>query len=195
MAYPLASRFRTGTTLAMFTLVVFTLVTGAVDVGSFIRRSRTSMPTAAASTCARAPRRALRSTTCARRSPRRAGHRPGTSASLRSQSFLPLEARQQGTGRRYEPYPLRGLDATFLTHTTSASARSRADTPRPPRFGGPSDEHRARGRRQLRGAAARQLQLRHRPRLQAQWVPLRGRRLCARAGGGARSADRTGGCT
>ena len=28
MAYPLASRFRTGTTLAMFTLVVFTLVTG-----------------------------------------------------------------------------------------------------------------------------------------------------------------------
>ena len=28
LAYPLASRFRTGVTLAMFTLVVFTLVTG-----------------------------------------------------------------------------------------------------------------------------------------------------------------------
>ena len=37
MAYPLASRFRTGTTLAMFTLVVFTLVTGTLSSGSFIR--------------------------------------------------------------------------------------------------------------------------------------------------------------
>ena len=36
MAYPLASRFRTGTTLAMFTLVVFTLVTGSATSGSFM---------------------------------------------------------------------------------------------------------------------------------------------------------------
>ena len=35
MAYPLRSRFRTGTTLAMFTLVVFTLVTGSTSTGSF----------------------------------------------------------------------------------------------------------------------------------------------------------------
>ncbi len=35
MAYPLRSRFRTGTTLAMFTLVVFTLVTGSTSTESF----------------------------------------------------------------------------------------------------------------------------------------------------------------
>jgi putative ABC transport system permease protein len=37
MAYPLRARFRTGTTLAMFTLVVFTLVTGSVSNGSFVK--------------------------------------------------------------------------------------------------------------------------------------------------------------
>ena len=36
VAYPLRSRFRTGVTLAMFTLVVFTLVMGAATSGSFI---------------------------------------------------------------------------------------------------------------------------------------------------------------
>ena len=36
IAYPLAARFRTGTTLAMFTLVVFTLVTGTASNGSFV---------------------------------------------------------------------------------------------------------------------------------------------------------------
>ena len=39
MAYPLRARFRTGTTLAMFTLVVFTLVTGTASNGSFIQAS------------------------------------------------------------------------------------------------------------------------------------------------------------
>ena len=34
LAYPLASRFRTGVTLAMFTLVVFTMVVGAITTGS-----------------------------------------------------------------------------------------------------------------------------------------------------------------
>ena len=36
MAYPLRNRFRTGVTLAMFTLVVFTLVTGATTTTSFV---------------------------------------------------------------------------------------------------------------------------------------------------------------
>ena len=36
MAHPLAARFRTGVTLAMFTLVVFTLVTGVATSGSFV---------------------------------------------------------------------------------------------------------------------------------------------------------------
>src|SRR4029453_4025320 len=36
IAYPLSARFRTGTTLAMFTLVVFTLFTGTASHGSFL---------------------------------------------------------------------------------------------------------------------------------------------------------------
>jgi putative ABC transport system permease protein len=36
IAYPLRSRFRTGVTLAMFTLVVFTLVVGAITTTSFV---------------------------------------------------------------------------------------------------------------------------------------------------------------
>ena len=36
VAYPLRNRFRTGVTLAMFTLVVFTLVTGATTTTSFV---------------------------------------------------------------------------------------------------------------------------------------------------------------
>ena len=36
MAYPLRNRFRTGVTLAMFTLVVFTLVVGATTTTSFV---------------------------------------------------------------------------------------------------------------------------------------------------------------
>ena len=36
IAYPLRNRFRTGVTLAMFTLVVFTLVCGAITTASFV---------------------------------------------------------------------------------------------------------------------------------------------------------------
>ena len=118
MAYPLASRFRTGTTLAMFTLVVFTLVTGTSSSGSFIRafedldvygggfdvRAGTSGVT---------PIDDMREALA-----RTPGARPGDFSVVASQSFLPVEARQQGTRRELEPYPLRGLDATYLTHTT-----------------------------------------------------------------------------
>ena len=35
-----------------------------------------------------------------------------------SQSFLPIEAAQKGTGRKPAPYLVRGLDGAFLDHTT-----------------------------------------------------------------------------
>ena len=35
-----------------------------------------------------------------------------------SQSFLPIEATQKGTGRPLEPYVVRGLDEAFLGHTS-----------------------------------------------------------------------------
>ena len=53
MAYPLANRFRTGTTMAMFTLVVFTLVTGPCRTAPSSTRSRTRRPSEAVSTCGR----------------------------------------------------------------------------------------------------------------------------------------------
>ena len=50
MAYPLRERFRTGVTLAMFTLVVFTIVVGATTSRAFLRAIDDVEPSAAAST-------------------------------------------------------------------------------------------------------------------------------------------------
>jgi putative ABC transport system permease protein len=118
MAYPLASRFRTGTTLAMFTLVVFTLVTGMASSGSFTKAFgnveafgggfdvRSGTTGAAPITDMAA---ALRTT-------------PGIDAqdftAVGSQSVLAVQATQLGTGRPRESYPVRGLDRAFLSHTT-----------------------------------------------------------------------------
>jgi putative ABC transport system permease protein len=117
IAYPLSARFRTGTTLAMFTLVVFTLVTGTASNGSFVHaigvddfgggfqvRAGT-IGTAPIDDMSVALRRA-----------------PGLSRSdfttVGSQSVLAVEARQIGAERPFESYPVRGLDASFLEHTT-----------------------------------------------------------------------------
>jgi putative ABC transport system permease protein len=118
MAYPLAARFRTGTTLAMFTLVVFTLVTGTVSSGSFVKafgnvdefgggfqvRSGTT-GTAPITDMAAALRRTP-------------GVDPADVTAVGSQSILAVQARQLGTGRAAESYPVRGLDHGFLSQTT-----------------------------------------------------------------------------
>jgi putative ABC transport system permease protein len=117
IAYPLRSRFRTGTTLAMFTLVVFTLVTGSVSNGSFMHsidaedfgggfQVRSGTVGAApivdmAAALQTAP-----------------GVDPADVTAVGSQSVLATEARQLGTGRPGENYPVRGLDDGFLAHTT-----------------------------------------------------------------------------
>ena len=117
VAYPLAARFRTGTTLAMFTLVVFTLVTGTVSNGSFVHAIDVDDFGGGfqvrAGTTGTAPiddmARALRET-------------PGVNAAdftaVGSQSVLAVEAKQLGGGRPYETYLVRGLDSSFLSHTT-----------------------------------------------------------------------------
>jgi putative ABC transport system permease protein len=117
VAYPLAARFRTGTTLAMFTLVVFTLVTGTVSNGSFVHAIGVDDVGGGfqvrAGTTGTAPiddmARALRET-------------PGVNAAdftaVGSQSVLAVEAKQLGGGRPYETYLVRGLDSSFLSHTT-----------------------------------------------------------------------------
>ena len=118
MAYPLASRFRTGTTLAMFTLVVFTLVTGTSSSGSFIRAFEDLDVYGGgfdvrAGTSGVAPIDDMRAALA-----RAPGARPSDFTVVASQSFLPVEARQQRTSRGLEPFRLRGLDANYLAHTT-----------------------------------------------------------------------------
>jgi putative ABC transport system permease protein len=118
MAYPLASRFRTGTTLAMFTLVVFTLVTGTVSNGSFIHALENEETFGGgfdvrASTGGATPIADVQ---------RAVDASPGLDTEAvtvaASQSFLPIEATQVFTGRPLEPYVVRGLDRAFLEHTT-----------------------------------------------------------------------------
>jgi putative ABC transport system permease protein len=116
MAYPLRSVFRTGATLAMFTLVVFTLVVGAIVTTSFVGAvndidSFGGGFDVRGSVAPAAPiadmRLALREA-------------PGIDFAdfrvISSQSSLPVRAHQTGT--RAEDYVVRGLDGTFLAHTT-----------------------------------------------------------------------------
>jgi putative ABC transport system permease protein len=118
MAYPLASRFRTGTTLAMFTLVVFTMVTGAVSSGSFMN-AFDDVKTFGGGYQVRAtvsPTSPVADVHAA------LGTAPGIERShyraIGGVSFVPADLRQAGTSRRFEEYQLRGLDRSFLRSTT-----------------------------------------------------------------------------
>jgi putative ABC transport system permease protein len=117
MAYPLRSRFRTGTTLAMFTLVVFTLVTGSTSTGSF-QAALNNVDTFGGGFDIRAGMGARASIPDMRAE---IAYRLGTRADdypvVASQSVLAVEARQLGTGRPFEEYHVRGLDSSFLSHT------------------------------------------------------------------------------
>jgi putative ABC transport system permease protein len=118
MAYPLRSRFRTGTTLAMFTLVVFTLVTGSTSTGSF-QASFNDVDTFGGGFDIRAgtgARAAIPDMGAAL--DERLGARASDYPVVGSQSVLAVEARQLGTGRPFESYHVRGLDSSFLAHTT-----------------------------------------------------------------------------
>ena len=118
MAYPLRSRFRTGTTLAMFTLVVFTLVTGATSTGSFQAAFGNEDAFGGgfqirSGTGAVAAIDDMRSAI-----DERLGARAADFPVVGSQSVLAVDARQLGTGRPLESYYVRGLDTSFLQHTT-----------------------------------------------------------------------------
>jgi putative ABC transport system permease protein len=122
MAYPLSAKFRSGITLAMFTLVVFTLVTGTTSSGSFthafqdVKAYGGGFDVRATSSPA-APIDDMRAAIAATPSVR-----PRDFAVVASQSLLAVDARQLGTGRGFESYPLRGLDAAYLRHTTYGMA-------------------------------------------------------------------------
>lgn len=117
IAYPLSARFRTGTTLAMFTLVVFTIVTGSAANQSFVRAIEVEDYGGGfevrAGTGGQA---AIEDMSAALRSAQ------GVDATdfpvVGSQSVLAVEAEQVGAGRAAATYPIRGLDHAFLGHTT-----------------------------------------------------------------------------
>jgi len=117
MAYPLRARFRTGTTLAMFTLVVFTLVTGSASNGSFVHAIGVEDYGGGfqvrAGTVGSAPVEDMAA--ALERAP---GIRSSDVAYVGSQSVLAVEAKQLGAGRPYETYLARSLDSSFLEHTT-----------------------------------------------------------------------------
>jgi putative ABC transport system permease protein len=118
IAYPLRSVFRTGVTLAMFMLVVFTLVTGTTISGSFVNawndvsvfgggfdirgQSSPMSPIADFGTAVK----------------RVPGIEPGDVQVAASQSTVALDARQVGTSRAFVAYPVVGFDDAFLAHTT-----------------------------------------------------------------------------
>jgi putative ABC transport system permease protein len=120
VAYPLRSRLRTSMTLAMFTIVVFTLVTGSTISGSFINNlddveSYGGGFDVRADT---APIRRIEDMAAAvGRAGPAAGVDPHDIETVGAQSLVPVEARQAGTGD-FADYPVRGVDAGFLGHTT-----------------------------------------------------------------------------
>ena len=118
ITYPLRARFRTGATLAMFTLVVFTLVTGTASSGSFQKALANADQFGGgfqvrAGTSATAPIENMQA--ALRKVP---GIDPANFTAVGSQSVLSVKARQLGTGRTAESYAARGLDRSFLEHTT-----------------------------------------------------------------------------
>jgi putative ABC transport system permease protein len=115
----------------MFTIVVFTLVTGSTISGSFIR-NLDDVRTFGGGFDVRAvvaPIRPIRDMAAAvRRAGPAAGLDPDQVRAVGSQSLVPVQARQAGTGR-YADYPIRGVDRTFLratTYTLGARARGYA---------------------------------------------------------------------
>ena len=118
ITYPLRARFRTGATLAMFTLVVFTLVTGTASPSSFDRAINDVDQFGGgfqvrAGTSAGAPIDDLQA--ALRRAP---GIDAADFTAVGSQAVLSVKAKQLGTGRPAESYVARGLDRSFLEHTT-----------------------------------------------------------------------------
>ena len=117
VAYPLRSRFRTGVTLAMFTLVVFTLVMGAATSGSFISAYDNEREFAGgfeirADSVAASPVEDMAG--AVQRDPSLADRVDAVA----SQSVLPAKARQLGTSAQEGSYPVYGFDDTFLNATT-----------------------------------------------------------------------------
>ena len=117
IAYPLAARFRTGMTLAMFTLVVFTIVTGSAANQSFVHAIGVDDYGGGFEVRADTVGQAAIEDVPAALSAAK-GIDPADFPVVGSQSVLAVEATQVGAGRPHETYRARGLGDSFLEHTT-----------------------------------------------------------------------------
>ncbi len=117
-AYPLRSLFRTAVTLAMFMLVVFTLVVGATTTGSFVNAFN-DIGTFGGGFDVRADASSAAPVSDMRSALRHArGLNPADFTVVSSQSVLPVKAHQVGERVEGEDFVVRGVDAAFLDHTT-----------------------------------------------------------------------------
>ncbi|GAA2154662.1 hypothetical protein GCM10009844_40780 [Nocardioides koreensis] len=127
IAAPLRNRFRTGATAGLFTLVVFTLVTGAATSASFLAALDDEETFGGgyditAQTSPLSPIRDMRTALAAA-----PGVEHGDITAYAGQSYVPMDARQvdqPGAGgddpdqAGYVGYVVRGLDDSFLRTTT-----------------------------------------------------------------------------
>ena len=116
VAYPLRERFRTGTILAMFTLVVFTLVVGATTSNAFSSAGNDTVAFGGGFDV-----RAIASPANPITDMRAAiSSAPTLHASdfpvVAAQSYLPVEAKQDSASG-FADYQVRGLDDAYLEHT------------------------------------------------------------------------------
>jgi putative ABC transport system permease protein len=122
LTYPLTNRFRTGVTLAMFTLVVFTLVVGGTTTTAFTQ-AFDDVELFGGGYQIRASTVQVNPITDLEAAIERT---PGLQRSdfgvISGQSLAPVEALQIGTDNAHGDYPLRGLDDSFFDHTAYGMA-------------------------------------------------------------------------
>jgi putative ABC transport system permease protein len=117
IAEPMRTRFRTGATIGLFTLVVFTLVTGASTSTSFLAaiNDEGTFSGGYDVTAQTSPLSPIRDMGAALRSA--PGINPSDITSYAAQSYVPVDARQVGHPE-YAGYLVRGLDYAFLRDNT-----------------------------------------------------------------------------
>jgi putative ABC transport system permease protein len=118
ISYPLANRFRTGMTLAMFMLVVFTLVVGAVTTQAFTN-AYDDVAFYGGGFDIRAETVRVNPVDDVRAAIASSGEiDAGKIDVVADQSLVAIEAHQVGTDNEFAAYPLRGVDDPFLDTTT-----------------------------------------------------------------------------
>ena len=175
MAYPLRSLFRTGVTLAMFTLVVFTLVVGATTSSAFGNafNDRDAFGGGFDVRATGSPAAPIADMTSAVAHASRL--RPADFRAVASISTLAVKARQLGTSGKEASYVVHGADGAFLRNTTyRLAAWARGYSSSEAVWSAIRTRSQPGGGRPVRRAAPRELDVRDCSRVQAEGLLPRG---------------------